>query len=83
MAHHRAFPGIDLGAPAGCMLPYCTLLYPHALRTGCRAGKVCGEGTCKEGKDGAVVSMVRLVTKGTKSPQGSGSWALLPQELAG
>lgn len=54
------------------MLPDCTLLYPHALRTGCRAGKVCGEGACKEGKDGAVVSMVRLVTKGTKSLQALG-----------
>lgn len=50
------------------VVPYGTLLYLPALRTGCRAGKACGEGACKEGKDGAVVSMVRLVAKGTKSP---------------
>lgn len=65
----RALPDTKWVHRTGLLLfPYCTLLYLHALRTGCRAGKACGEGACKEGKDGAVVSMVRLVAKGTKYP---------------
>lgn len=69
VAWHRVLPGIKWVHRTGLLLfPYCALLYLHALRTGCRTGKACGEGACKEGKDGAVVSMVRLVAKGTKSP---------------
>lgn len=34
-------------------------------RTGRGAGKACREVVCREGKDGAVVSMVRFVAKGT------------------